>query len=106
MPQWIDVLPVADLPQGAKQCVSVEGRSLVVFHVVDAYHAIENSCPHAGLPLGEGELHGKVLTCPFHGYAYRVDTGRNIDFPDHESPVRTFAVRVEDETLQVDLETS
>ena len=64
---------------------------------------LENTSPHAGLPLGEGEVRGKVITCPFHGYAYRVDTGQNIDYPDDDPPARTFELRVVDDKIQINL---
>jgi nitrite reductase/ring-hydroxylating ferredoxin subunit len=104
MAKWIDVTTTSDLPEGGKQCAQADDMAVVVFHFEGSYYAIENTCPHAGLPLGEGEHHGKVITCPFHGYAYRVDTGRNIDFPEDELPVRTLPVRVEGQNIQVDIE--
>ena len=93
----------ADLPDGARRCVEIAGRTLVVFNVAGTFYAISNTCPHAGRPLEDGELRGKVLTCPFHGYAYRVDTGANIDFPDIEPPVVTFPVRIHDGHVEVDV---
>ena len=57
------------------------------------------------MPLGEGDLTGKVLTCPFHGYAYNIETGKNVDFPDTEQPVHTIPIRVtEAGVMQADLE--
>jgi len=94
-------LTLSELPPGARLCAKVAGKSIVVFNLDGKLLAVANTCPHAGQPLDEGELRGKVLTCPYHGYAYRIDTGANIDFPHEEPPVKTYEVRVEDGAVQV-----
>lgn len=91
-----------DLPPGGRACVAHAGRRVIVFNLNGTLHAIASTCPHAGRPLDEGELRGRVLTCPFHGYAYNITNGRNIDFPDVEPPVPTFAARFRDGSLELD----
>jgi nitrite reductase/ring-hydroxylating ferredoxin subunit len=104
MANWTDLLPESDFPQGSeKLCLTVAGRPIVLMCIDGQYHAIRDECPHAGLPLGEGELRGKVITCPYHGYAYNVTNGRNIDFPHDEPPCRTYPTRVEAGIIQADL---
>lgn len=104
MAKWVDIGPISDFPAGEQKTVRAEGLPVVVFNIEGLFLAIADICPHAGMPLGGGELCGKVLTCPFHGYAYNVETGRNIDFPDQEPPARTFPVRVSEAgTVQVNL---
>ena len=104
MAKWVDVGPQSDFPPGAQKTLRVEGVPLAVFNIEGEYRAIADICPHAGMPLGQGDLCGKVITCPFHGYAYNVETGQNIDFPDQEPPVRTFPARVSEAgVLQVNL---
>ncbi|XAL98536.1 Rieske (2Fe-2S) protein [Phycisphaeraceae bacterium D3-23] len=92
----------ADLPPGGRVCTAVNGRAVVVFNLDGTLHAIANTCPHAGRPLEVGELRGKVITCPFHGYAFNIATGVNIDFPDIEPPVPAFAARFKDGKLEID----
>ena len=104
MPQWIDVGPVEEFPPGVQACTKAEERQVVVFNIDGEMRAILNTCPHAGLPLADTERRGKVITCPFHGYAYHLDTGRNLDYPDIEPPVRTFPVRIEGGRVEVDVE--
>jgi len=104
MANWIDIGPASESAEAGKNCVSAEGKPLVVCHVKGQWHCVLNVCPHAGLPLGEGELRGTILTCPFHGYAYDVRTGVNIDFPQEEAPVRTFEVKVESDRVMINME--
>src|SRR5690606_9187683 len=104
MGQWFDAEPVTNLPAGAKRCLTVAQRPIALLNIDGQVHAISNICPHAGLPLGEGECHGSVIICPYHGYAYDVRTGRNIDWPHDEPPVKTYPVRIENGMIQVYLE--
>ena len=105
MAKWIDVGAPEQFPEGEPVCAEAGNLPVVVCQVKGQFYAIENVCPHAGMPLDEGELAGRVITCPYHGYAYDVVTGRNIDFPQEELPVQTFETRVQDEQVQVHLQT-
>lgn len=103
MARWIKVGSVGDFPEGKHLCMTADEKPIVVFRIENRFYAIANVCPHAGLPLGQGDRHGFVLTCPFHGYAYDIRNGRNIDWPYDELPVKTYPVRVEGEMVQVAL---
>ncbi len=102
MSKWFDVTPQQDIPDGGKQCAVVDGRSIVLCKVDGALTAFENVCPHAGLPLGDGDLRGKIITCPFHGFAYNVATGRNVDYAD-DVPLTTFEVRQNNGNIEVQI---
>ena len=105
MAKWIDIGPATDYPPNSPRPAQAENVPLVVFNIEGLLLAIANVCPHAGLPLDQGCLQGKSLTCPFHGYTYNVETGRNVDFPNEEPPVRTFPVRTtEADRVEVDID--
>ncbi|MFN3168141.1 MAG: Rieske (2Fe-2S) protein [Phycisphaeraceae bacterium] len=106
MQNWTDIADADDLPDGGRLCVSVDKQALVVLRVGDAVYAIANTCPHAGRPLEEGEVRGLTITCPYHGYAYNLRTGNNLDYPDIEPPVPTFAARIEQGKVQVSVDAS
>ena len=102
MPDWTDIADEDELPDGGRLCVTVADRALVVLRVGEDVYAIANTCPHAGRPLEDGEVQGLVITCPYHGYAYNLRNGNNLDYPDIEPPVPTFPVRIEGGKVQVD----
>ncbi len=104
MPEWTDVADADELPEGGRVCVTAAGGSLVVLRVKDDVYAIANTCPHAGRPLEEGEVRGLTITCPYHGYAYNLRNGRNLDYPDVEPPVKTYAARIEGGRVQVSID--
>ena len=102
MATWTRIGDEGDFPSGTKSCIDGENRKLVVCNVDGQLFAASNTCPHAGLPLGEGELRGKILTCPFHGFTYNIENGVNIDMPDDE-PLPTILIRVEAGRVEVKL---
>ena len=76
------------------RAVEVAGRWLALFRVGDAFHAIDNACPHMAGPLGAGRLEGHVVVCPIHYWRIDVRTGAS---PTNEHVrVRVYEVRVDD----------
>ena len=65
-----------EIPTGAIREFQVNGRTLALANVDGKFYAINNTCLHRGGPLGQGELQGKVVTCPWHGWQYDVTSGK------------------------------
>jgi nitrite reductase/ring-hydroxylating ferredoxin subunit len=70
-----------DLNPGDCRVVEVGGKPLALFNVDGTFYALDNTCLHRGGPLGEGELDGRIVTCPWHGWQYDVTTGANANNP-------------------------
>lgn len=60
------VAKVSELAQGERKIIDVNGTPVAVFNLANKFYAIENTCLHQGGPVGEGELAGDVVTCPWH----------------------------------------
>ena len=85
--------------------VEFEGRKIGVFHCADGeLRAIEDRCSHDDGPLAEGEFDPAACTveCPRHGSLFDLTTGRPRTLPAYR-PVDTFAVRVEDDEVKLEL---
>jgi len=78
MTQFLRVARVDDVPSGSCREVEFDGRVVALFNVGGQIHALDGICPHAGGPLGEGELNGSVVTCPWHGWQFDVTSGQNV----------------------------
>jgi len=65
--------------------------------------ALEDRCSHDDGPLCEGDWDPEegVAVCPRHGSNFDIRTGVPLSLPAFE-PVATYAVRVEDGTIEVD----
>jgi nitrite reductase/ring-hydroxylating ferredoxin subunit len=99
MANFVKVAALADVPPGSGKCVEAGGKQIALFNVGGTLHAIDNTCLHRGGPLGEGELEGTIVTCPWHGWQYDVRTGEN-EF-DRAIALRTYEVRVEDGEVKI-----
>lgn len=92
-----------DVPTGRGLRVVLGELEIGLFRVGDAIHAMENACPHAGLPLSEGLLEGCVVTCTAHGWRFDVRSGFPPD-DDDGFPIPCFPVRVAEGEVHVDVE--
>ena len=63
---------------------------------------IDNVCAHLGMPLEMGEISNGVITCPYHGFQYLLETGECLTVP--EVQLKVHAVRVVGEKVEVRLE--
>ena len=77
----IKVAMVGDVPAGEARVVDAGGRTLALVNVDGRYFALDNTCPHRGGPLGEGDVEGAVVTCPWHGWRWDVTTGASVNNP-------------------------
>ena len=100
---FVPVARIAEIPSNRGLCVQVAGVDIGLYLVDERVYAMENTCPHAGSPLSEGELEGCVVTCQAHGWPFDVRTGFDPDDADG-FPIPCFAVSVEDGMVHVDLE--
>ena len=103
MSKMVKVAQTDELSPGSGKVVEADGRSIALFNVEGTFYAIDNTCTHRGGPLGEGELNGEMVTCPWHGAHFNVKTGA-VTQPPAPTGVRTFAVKVEGSDVLVELE--
>ena len=101
MAKVVKVAGVNDLSPGQGKVVHAEGQDLALFNVDGTFHAIHNTCLHRGGPLGDGELKGTTVTCPWHGWQYDVTTGNNVKNP--AVTVASFPVNVEGSDVLIEL---
>lgn len=100
MPNWVDVASEADCPEGSALEVVAAGRMVALYHTSDGMFATDGMCAHQGGPLGQGQLCGKIVTCPWHGWQYDVTTGKHELSSIH---LDCFEVKVEAGRIWVDV---
>ena len=101
MANFVKVADAGEIAPGTGKCVAADGKEIAVFNVGGTFHAMDNTCLHRGGPLGEGELEGTIVTCPWHGWQYDVTTGVNT--MDDSQRVERYEVKVEGEAVLVAL---
>ena len=50
----------ADIPDGERKVIEVDGVEIGVFHVDRTFYAWRNDCPHQGGPVCQGRLMKRV----------------------------------------------
>lgn len=75
MEDFIDISSADAVPVGRVKSFVVGDRKIALFHTASGYFASENTCPHRGGPLGEGDLIGEEIICPWHLWGFDVRTG-------------------------------
>ena len=98
---FVEVLKTTDLPAGRSRAVTVDGRTIAVYHTATGFYATDNVCPHRGGPLAEGDLIGDEIVCPWHLWGFDVATGQCPG--NREVSVAAYEVRVEDDRVMVKL---
>jgi len=101
MPEFVRVASVGEMFPGEMKTVEVNGRQIVLANVGGEIVAFGNECTHRGGPLGDGDLDGRAVTCPWHAWRWDVTTGANVNNPAVR--VACFPVAVENGAVYVDM---
>ena len=99
---FVAVARLDEIPSDRGLRVRLEGIDLGLYRVGERVYAMEDTCPHAGFPLSEGEFENCVIVCKAHGWPFDVRTGFDPDDQDG-FPIPCFAVRVLEGQVEVDL---
>lgn len=102
MTNWTKIASVDELPPGGGKELAAGGRVIALFNVDGTIYALDGVCPHAGGPLGQGDLDGCIVTCPWHGWQFDVSTGRHSLNPGLQHA--TIPVRVDGQDVYVDVD--
>ena len=101
MGNFVKVARRDEIPEGSGKTVKANGTPIALFSAGGEFYAIHNTCLHRGGPLGEGELDGKTVVCPWHGWEYDITTGCKSDEPDKK--VASFAVKLGGDDILVEV---
>lgn len=87
------VARVGEIEPGARKCVQIDGRGIIVFNVKGEYFALSQTCPHKGGSLAQGIVtglvqsdapgdyqhtrQGEIIRCPWHQWEFDIKTGRS-----------------------------
>lgn len=102
MSEWIELVALDELIEGQGMSVKgPDGHVYALFLQGGQVKALDDECCHQGGPLGEGDLDGDgVVSCPWHGWQFKVETGECLDIPGE--CVRAYPTRVENGKVQVE----
>lgn len=100
-PGWIAVGPPQSIPdKGARIVTAPDGERIAVFRDGERIGALTNLCAHQNGPIGEGRIVDGCITCPWHGYQYRLEDG--CAPPPFTEKLATYRVRIQRGVVEVD----
>jgi len=98
---WIVVGPPRTIPdKAARIVVAAGGERIAVFRDGDEIGALTNLCAHQNGPIGEGRIVDGCVTCPWHGYQYRLADG--CAPPPFTERLATYRTRIRNGVVEVD----
>jgi 3-phenylpropionate/trans-cinnamate dioxygenase ferredoxin subunit len=100
-----EVGKASDIPPGEARRFVVDRIEIAVANCDGEFLAVDDICSHAEYSLSDGEVDPDDCTieCPKHGSTFDLHTGRPRTLPA-TVPVATFPVKVEGDTLLIELE--
>lgn len=102
MANLVKVTTVSELEEGRGRVFNVQGQQVGIFKLGDQVYGIQNICPHKGGPLGEGEVDGTVVSCPWHGWEFDLANGGVCTMND-KIAAKTYPVKREGDDIYVEV---
>src|SRR4030095_2936286 len=99
MAEFVFAAKTRDIPASRGKTITLGDKNIALFNVDGAFYAIDDTCLHRGGPLGEGELAGCVVTCPWQGEMLDVRSGEMTMIP--AARVNCYPPRVDAGDVQV-----
>lgn len=101
MGEFVTVARVGQVAEGRPRAVRVGPRLVALFVEAGRYYAVEDTCPHMGAPLSDGDVEAGVVTCGWHGWRFRLADGTWVDSPRVRIPC--YPVRVVGDAIQIEI---
>ena len=76
---WKKLLDCPNLLPQSGQVVMMDEKPVALFNIDGEFIAMDNKCPHRGGSLGDGEIEGDIVTCPWHGWQFNCRTGKAVE---------------------------
>jgi len=102
----IEVAKTDDIPEGEARRVVADRIEIAVVNLGNGqFVAVDDICSHAEASLSEGEVDvdDETIECPRHGSTFDLRTGKPRSLPA-TVPIVTFPVKVEGDTILIELE--
>lgn len=96
--RWSYATSLPELPDGETRIVTIEQHSVLLSRFGDRVTCFENACAHMGMAMDGGEIAEGLITCPYHGFQYSLESGECLTAPEVQLQphgVRVIGNRVE-----------
>ena len=104
----VRICGVDEVPEGEARRFELEARPYAVVNLgEEGFRVVDAICSHAHYFLDEGDVdvEDQTIECPKHGSTFDLSTGRPRTLPAIQ-PVEAFAVKLEDDDVMIEVETT
>jgi nitrite reductase/ring-hydroxylating ferredoxin subunit len=98
---FVKVGELSALAPGQVMEAEVNGAVYAICNVDGSITALDGICPHAGGPLGQGNIEDGRVICPWHAWEYDCRTGKN-DY-DESLTLAQFPVKIDNGDILIDV---
>lgn len=99
---WVTLCSAGEVPADDVLEVNRDGHLYCAYRLAGRYYVTDGLCTHGIARLAEGFVLDDIIECPMHNGRFHIPTGR-VDGPPACEPLRTYPVRVEGSSLQIQL---
>lgn len=92
---WYAALPASELKRGMMKRQMLLNRPFLLLRDKQGkVHALDDHCPHRGIPLSDGSFDGEAVECCYHGWVFDC-TGKCVHIPAllTDSPVKVERIK-------------
>jgi nitrite reductase/ring-hydroxylating ferredoxin subunit/Fe-S cluster biogenesis protein NfuA len=98
---WVRVTTVDKVPESRILAVQVAGNSFILYRQGNHISCYQNTCSHLGSTLDEGKVENGIITCPAHGFQYKLETGECLTVP--EVSLQSYPLKIRENKVFVQL---
>jgi len=95
-------MKVTDLAEGTMSAVDLKGSHILLSKIGGEIYAVSGICTHEETDLARGFVLEERVICPLHLSQFDLRTGQVMN-PPAEIPLQRFNVKIEDETIFVEV---
>jgi nitrite reductase/ring-hydroxylating ferredoxin subunit len=99
---WVEITALNQVPEWGVLKVKVEGTSLILNRQGANVTCYRNACSHLEYPIDMGKVSGGIITCPFHKYQYKLDSGKCLNAP--ADALESYQVKIEGYRVFVEID--
>lgn len=96
--QWHEIEDIGFFEKQDRKIVKLENYCILVIKCDDKFYAVENRCPHADLPLDDGDIENGEIICKYHGASFKLENGEVVNPPAFEDLI-VFPVQIKNNKL-------
>jgi nitrite reductase/ring-hydroxylating ferredoxin subunit len=99
---WVEVTALNQVPESDILRVKVEETSLILNRQGRNVTCYRNACTHLEYPIDMGKVSDGIITCPFHKFRYKLDTGKCLNAPTDS--LESYPIKIEGDRVFVEID--